>query len=135
MFSNIILPGVYLLLVALLSSCANASNYCAQFKASETRGATGYFSLSIKDGVAYYKPYVDLSKWDLRKSFEGTCDLSQLSFHIHSFWKNSTAGSTYGTTYCGASITGAHYDPNLACDAFSQSYGVCFAYLFSIYLF
>jgi hypothetical protein len=37
---------------------------------------------------------------------------SELSYHIHSFWKNQTADSSFGS-FCGASATGLFFCVNI----------------------
>lgn len=110
-----------LIAICIVSQVAAQSNYCGEISASETAGASGYLSLTIGTGVAYYKPYLDLTQWSLLSA--QTCDTSQLTYHIHSYWTNSTASSSH-TSYCASTITGGHYDPNLACGPSSQNSAV-----------
>jgi hypothetical protein len=88
-----------------------AATYKAQI---DVGGAVGYFDLAIANGQAQYTWALDLT------SFSTTCDLSQgLTYHIHSYWNNEAATSA-SLSECGASYTGGHYDPNLACSGSSQ---------------
>ena len=113
-----------LFLLFLSYAAAELRNYCAEFKPVETQGASGYFSLTIGEGAAFYRPYINLVNWAPYAAEASTCsnDL-QLAYHIHTYWKNNTAKSSH-TSYCAASLTGGHYDPNLACHASSESINV-----------
>lgn len=42
-----------------------------------------------------------------------------LVYHVHSFWNNETVSSS-ANSFCGASYTGGHYDPSLACSSASE---------------
>lgn len=110
-------------LLFLSYAVAELRNYCAEFKPGETQGASGYFSLTIGEGAAYYRPYINLVNWAPYAAEASACNDLQLAYHIHTYWKNNTAKSSH-TSYCAASSTGGHYDPNLACHASSQSINV-----------
>lgn len=95
----------------------SSSSYCATFDAATTAGATGSFSMEINEGVATYKFYLDMT------NFQTECVLSSgLSYHIHSYWRNTTTQSS-ANTFCGSSYCGGHFDPNLACSKSSQNGG------------
>lgn len=42
-------------------------------------------------------------------------------YHIHTKWTNTTSNSAAGSTLCGPTVAGPHYDPNLACGYSSAS--------------
>eukprot|EP01035_Chromulina_nebulosa_P020958 gene20958-27162_t len=75
------------------------SQYCATIRQNQTSDASGYFAIQIKDGIALYSYNLNLNNFSLASS----CPL--------------TNG---GSTYCGTSYTGGHYDPNFACSSSSQ---------------
>lgn len=103
---------VYSLLLLVSATISNSSNYCAEIDSHESNGAKGHFAMQISSGRATYSYRVDLTKFDLDDQL---CDLSQgMYYHIHSYWVSSN-DSAAGATLCGASNTGGHYDPNLAC--------------------
>ena len=100
-------------------TCVNCieqkANYCGSIYPASANGASGVFSFAHGPGTATYSFTLDLTQ------FPTTCDLSKgISFHIHSFWNNGTSTSA-AHQYCSASITGGHYDPNLACGKASQA--------------
>jgi hypothetical protein len=98
-------------------SITATSDYCARFTSSEGT-QMGYFSMQIGDGQSSYSFNLDLSKFAAMTS----CDLSQgLYYHIHSYWAIDDKTSALGSTECGSTYTGGHYDPNLACSSSSQS--------------
>lgn len=98
------------------------TNYCATFAPSTTGKAAGYFAMQIDEaaGLAYYNFKVDLSQF----ANSNQCNLANgLKYHIHSYWTNSTATSTFTTpTDSRCDQTGAHYDPYFACSTVSQFY-------------
>ena len=94
-----------------------STQYCAVVNPKTAGGAAGYFALTIDEakGVSYYNSAVDLSL------FKTTCATRKgIKYHIHSYWTNSSVFSSSGSTYCGASFTGGHYDPYLGCSSTSQ---------------
>jgi len=94
--------------------------YCATFRSNYAADANGFFAMEIIDGVAKYAYNVNLTHFALSSTCSGLSSKG-LKFHLHSYWKNSSASSSAGSTYCGATLTGGHYDPKLACSASSQS--------------
>lgn len=91
---------------------ANAK-YVATFDPATTEGISGTFSLTIStDGSkAIYSFDLDVTGF----TNSAGCDLTKpLTYHIHSKW-TGTSTSAVGGTACGASATGGHYDPYLAC--------------------
>lgn len=111
----------YALLLTCIMGVALAyhpsTQYCAVVNPKTAGGAAGYFALTIDEagGIASYNSAVDLSL------FKTTCAISKgVKYHIHSYWTNSSVLSSSGTTYCGASFTGGHYDPYLGCSSTSQ---------------
>lgn len=106
----------------IVGSVARASvesqQYCATIDATNSAGASGFVALQVQNGVAKYSFSLDMN------NFVNTtqCALSYgLKYHIHSFWNSNTATSA-ANAQCGASFTGGHYDPNLACSQSSQSH-------------
>lgn len=105
----------FLLSLSMTYSVLGA-DYCATFQAKDAGGVDGIFSMNVENGTALYRYNLDVSSFD-----PGDCDLSEgLSYHIHTYWTNTSTTSGAGA-YCGASYTGGHFDPNLACSASSQS--------------
>lgn len=105
---------VVLMVLVAVNVQAGCDKFCASFNPRTADGASGYVALSIGNGRA-----VDLSL-DLT-DFDITCDLSQgLKYHVHTYWNNATVDSS-ANTFCGASFTGGHYDPNFACSSVSQA--------------
>jgi len=102
------------ILLLLFAKSVFGASYCATISSSSAPGASGYFQLDIVNGTSTHEFYLDLSQ------FSTTCDLSLgLTYHIHSYWKNTTTSS--GTNgYCGSGYTGGHFDPNLACGPASE---------------
>jgi hypothetical protein len=97
---------------------AFGTKFCANIDSTTSGGASGYFSAQFTPGSANYSYYLDLTHFDT-----GTCDLtSGLSFHFHTYWKNSSVSSS-SNSFCGGSFTGGHFDPNLACGPSSQDAG------------
>eukprot|EP01035_Chromulina_nebulosa_P019720 gene19720-25648_t len=78
--------------------------------------------MDIIDGVGYY--YFDLNLDNFSSDDASECDFPNdgIKYHIHSYWTNTTTTSSAGTTYCGNSFTGGHYDPSFACSTASQNY-------------
>jgi hypothetical protein len=99
-------------------SSDSSKYYCGTFSVDESANAKGYFAMKISYGVAYYSFQVNLSSF----SYLSSCDVetSGLKFHIHKTWTNTTVSSSAGTTYCGSTYTGGHYDPNYACSPSSE---------------
>ena len=86
-------------------------NYCASFQSSETRGAAGYFGVSLNDGSASYSLNLNLLYMVVNQAT--TCNFTLgLQYHIASFWNISTrADSGRGQYACSST----RYDPNFAC--------------------
>lgn len=92
------------------------SYYCGYIDRSEAQGAHGYFMMKSGKGEMAYSMRIDMSKFNN----SGDCDLSQgISYHIHSYWTNSSVDSSAGD-YCGSDYTGGHFDPGLACSSKSE---------------
>lgn len=109
-------------IIATFSSFVKATQYCATIIAAEAAGASGYVALDITEGVAKYSFNLNLNNYNLPTTGNyAACNLatSGLKYHVHSYWLNSTSAST-ANAYCGATIAGGHYDPNLACSGSSQ---------------
>ncbi len=105
--------------VCTVSGSATYQQYCASIKSNEASGASGFVSLQVLEGVATYSFSLDLNNFVIPG---GSCDFSKgLTYHIHSYWQNNNNGSA-ANSYCAASYTGGHFDPNLACSKYSQSY-------------
>lgn len=102
-------------------SAPTTSKYCATFRANEASDASGYFAMEVSDGTAKYSYSLNLASFGAT----GGCSLSSsgLKYHLHSYWINTTSTSSAGSTYCGKSLTGGHYDPYFACSSVSQSIG------------
>lgn len=101
--------------IFLLFSFILCSNYCATISSNTASGSIGYFSASIFNGTGTYSFSLDLTSFNT-----GTCDLSKgLTYHFHTYWNNNTVTSS-SNSYCGASYTGFHFDPNFACGPNSQ---------------
>jgi hypothetical protein len=108
---------LFLFIFFLTHSLVASKSYCATFDADTTSGSVGSFSMEISEGVASYRFYLDLT------NFKTECILSSgLGYHIHSYWVNTTTQSS-ANAFCGKSLTGNHFDPNLACSTASQSSG------------
>jgi hypothetical protein len=89
------------------SSCASVA----------TSSTNGYYALDIQDSVGHY---FDVSV--SRSAFSSVCQFSSsvgLTYHIHQSWTSSSS-SLSGSSNCGASNTGGHYDPYIACSSASQ---------------
>lgn len=72
--------------------------------------------MQIVNNVLEYTFDLDLNNFASSTS----CDYSQgLTYHIHSYWKNSTVTSS-ANDYCSRSLTGNHFDPTFACSANSE---------------
>jgi hypothetical protein len=106
----------------------SSEKYCATFRSNQAADANGYFAMEISNGIAKYAYNIDLTKFALSSSCS-TLSSSGLKFHLHSYWKNSSSSSSAGSTYCGKSLTGGHYDPTLACGASSESSSTGCTYL------
>ena len=118
MYNTVMYGCIHALLLLTSTTTCYSSNYCAEIDSQETYGAKGYFAMQISSGRATYSYRVDLTKFSMQNQI---CDLSQgMYYHIHSYWVNSN-NSAAGATLCGASNTGGHYDPNLACGYSSAS--------------
>jgi hypothetical protein len=78
-----------------------------------------------KDGEGEHTLELDLSGFT---ALPETCDISQgLTYHIHSFW-NDTSGTLSGdNAACGLIATGNHYDPYLACGPNTEETASCTA--------
>lgn len=77
------LPLVSIVLPSLLSLLAfvHGKDYCAIFDPDTSSGASGYFQISINNGVGQYQYYLDLSGIDY------PCDpTGGLLYHFHNFW-------------------------------------------------
>lgn len=110
--------SVYSICVLAVTTICSSSNYCAQIDGSESNGAKGYFAMQINSGKALYSYKLDLTDLMLQ---DHSCNLSSgMYYHIHSYWTN-TNNSAAGAELCGASNTGGHYDPNLACGYTSEA--------------
>jgi len=112
----------YVAIIATFIAYVEATQYCATINPAEAAGADGYVALNIADGVAKYSFNLDLNNYDLPTTGDySSCSLatSGLKYHVHSYWLNSTYDSA-ANAYCGASISGGHFDPNLACSGSSQ---------------
>eukprot|EP01038_Epipyxis_sp_PR26KG_P011899 gene11899-15922_t len=104
------LVNALLILYLLPIASILANNYCATISAG---GAQGFVALVTKNNVAYYNLSLSL------ENFATSCPLQYgLTYHIHSYWSNTSASSTV----CGSAATGGHFDPNFACSNASQSY-------------
>jgi hypothetical protein len=104
-------------LLAVLLVGVRSIQYCAELKAAEAAGASGYVALQVAEGVATYSFELNLNSY----KNSTPCDLHDgLKFHIHSYW-NSNANGSAANAQCGSSYTGGHYDPNFACSSSSQS--------------
>ena len=89
-----------------------SQNFCAEFKAIEAGGATGYFAAIIDESTAKYTYDLELSQ------LSTSCDLSKgLYYHIHNYWTLSSKVSAEGDSCL---TTGYHYDPNFACSKPTQ---------------
>lgn len=107
-----------LFILASVKAFPSNVNYCASFDAAETGGATGYVAVSLfpTNGMASYSYALNLNGMQT-----ANCVMALgLKYHIHSYWYNATATSSAGPLTCGASVTGGHFDPNLACSSSSQ---------------
>ena len=104
----------------------NGVQYCAKFPGGNDDNILGYFTMKVNHGVASYSFSLDLSSF----SDSTTCDLSNgLYYHLHTSWNTEDGrNSGLGSTDCGSTVTGGHYDPNLACSASSEeASGLCTA--------
>ena len=112
------------LCAAALYTCSAAGTgaYLATFQASASGGVSGTFEVKINsNGGAKYTWSIDANNF--ASKFSSKCSgasVTGLTYHIHSYWKNTTSGSS-GLTGCSSAITGGHYDPYLACSSSSQS--------------
>jgi hypothetical protein len=76
-------------------------------------GVSGSFTMRVTNSSMTYSYALDFTE------FNTTCDITGgLVYHIHSFWRNTTASSS---NVCGDAVTGGHYDPYLACAPVSQA--------------
>jgi hypothetical protein len=94
-----------------------ASYYCASFSEENTNGVDGIFQMEMSDEkTATYS-----MSFQVASTFTSKCDLTAgLDYSINTLWKSpydSASGSN-----CDSTITGYHYDPNLACSSQSESY-------------
>lgn len=104
------------LFVVVVVVAISASQYCATISAS---GTSGFYALQIENGVAQH--FFNLSA--STSSNSNTCQFSNkvgLTYHIHQSWNSATSDSSVGSTSCGASNTGGHYDPYWGCSSASQ---------------
>jgi len=92
--------------------------YCAAFS-PKTSKTNGWFTMQIDEtaGMAYYNFNIDVANLGLSSLCKFPTASQSLKYHIHAFWANNTATSTFGSN-CGS--CGGHYDPNLACGPSSQ---------------
>lgn len=115
-----------LLLLVFAPFFTQSIQYCAHFPGDDGF-MIGYYKMTINDGRASHSFALDLSVF----KDSSDCDLSNgLYYHIHTSWSpvDSTRTSGVGAIDCGATVTGGHYDPNLACSASSQdASGLCIA--------
>eukprot|EP00759_Apiculatamorpha_spiralis_P011814 PhF_6_TR19020/c3_g1_i2/m.27896 len=89
-----------------------SSKYSVAFCPSTAAGVTGSFTADALPNNFAHTLDLDFT------NYQGTCDISLgVSYHLHALWANDTANSS---SSCGASATGGHYDPTLACAAPSQ---------------
>lgn len=110
--------AIAVLALAGVAQLTNAAQYCANILPGYTNGASGNVALQISEGSATYGLYLDLTNFTPNPS----CNLTQgLNYHIHSYWNNQTSSSA-SNSFCGATNTGGHYDPNFACSPYSQNY-------------
>ena len=120
-FSSVILS--LCLLLASFVYIIDGVQYCAKFP-GENDSVLGYFTMKVNHGVASYSFSLDLSSF----SDSTTCDLTNgLYYHLHTSWNTDDGrNSGLGSTDCGSTVTGGHYDPNLACSASSEeASGLC----------
>jgi len=122
----IILGTAVLATVANAQTSAVNSRYCALITSQEASGATGWYNLQIdSNGQGSHSLELDLSGFT---SLPGTCDLSAgLTYHIHSFWDDSTGKLSGANAECGLAYTGNHYDPYLACGPNTEETTACTA--------
>lgn len=91
--------------------------YCATIDSSTADGAYGTVAMEIASGKVQYSVSLNLNGFTAATG----CDYTQgLSYHIHTYWTNTTVSSS-ANGFCGAGFTGGHYDPNFACSASSQN--------------
>ena len=110
-----------LFLVLNLAEAATKS-YCATVDPASSAGASGFFSMTITDGIGYYDTSLDISNFNQSEKPVG-CDFTNgISYHIHSYWNNASSTVSNFGPGCAAAHTGGHYDPGLACGEASQSH-------------
>jgi hypothetical protein len=124
-----------ILLIALVASTVLASlvgasspvlpypspqKYCGTFDSGDASGIKGVFGMKIdsQTGTGTYGWSLDLNGYTQATS-EGYDINSPLKWHIHTYWTD-TSKTSASLTGCGASNTGGHYDPTLACGTASQ---------------
>ena len=109
--------------IATLTTIKGTS-FCAKFPGPDQL-IMGYFQMKVNHGVGSYSFSLDMSEF----ADATTCDLSNgLYYHLHTSWNDDEKVSGLGSDDCSSTITGGHYDPNLACSASSQdAAGKCVA--------
>lgn len=107
-----------LVTLAIPTLATATSCYTAKLDPSSSSGASGFFQMEYAaNSRATYTYNLDLTSFT---GFASTCNPSNgLTYHAHSFWTNSTSDSG-ANAFCGASYTGGHYDPSLACSGSSE---------------
>lgn len=113
-----------LLLLLSVVACSLAypasRKFCAVLTPASSSGASGYFGMVIDSvtGQATYGYNIDFSAFT--PPVGDVVLTGGLPWHIHSYWNDATSSSGNIDT-CGATNTGGHYDPDLACGPASQS--------------
>jgi hypothetical protein len=125
-------------LIVFLSaiSFAIAKNYCAKINPSTSSGASGYYAMQIKNGIALHQYTLDISNAPtISTSSCSTNGVASLNININEFWAPGD-GSTSSASLCATTtpvlqvngqyvylpITGLHYDPYFGCSMYSQNY-------------
>ena len=76
-------------------------------------------------GTGQHTLQLDLSQFT---TLPGGCDLSLgLTYHIHSFWNDTSGKLSADNGECGLGATGNHYDPYLACGPNTEESDLCAA--------
>jgi len=97
------------------------SSYSAIAKFSiENTGITGWVVANDR----HLSVFLNVTAVNYSKLPSTSCFSSGLHFHIHEQWNTSSQNDRIGSTACGASITGDHWDPYLACGPKSAN-GYC----------
>jgi hypothetical protein len=118
--------GALLTASSLTQAQVVTQRYCAVISTEEASGATGWYNYEIdSEGYAHHSLGLDLTGFT---ALPGSCDLSGgLSYHIHTFWNDTSGVQSGDNAFCSFDATGNHYDPYLACGPNTEEATSCTA--------